>query len=71
MEYKFSFNVGDLVEFTHGHLGASVQRIGLVVERSLKPTRDDMYKIQSNEKYYWICSTRMEMLSEAAKHVSK
>jgi hypothetical protein len=71
MEYKFSFNIGDLVEFIHGHLGASVKRIGLIVERSLKPTRDDMYKIQSNEKYYWICGTRIEMLSKATKGSSK
>jgi len=63
----FHYNIGDLVEFTHGHLGAAATKIGIVIEQSLRMTKDNVYKIRSGEKDYWIPRTRIELLSEAAK----
>ena len=65
------YEIGDLVEFIHGHLGASVTRTGIVIERSYRMTRDNMYKIQSQDKYYWIARPRMTLLSKVTKASSK
>jgi hypothetical protein len=67
----FLYNIGDLVEFTHGHLGASVKRIGIVVEQSLRMTKDNVYKIRTNEKDYFIPRTHITLLSKAGNSTSK
>ena len=68
---SWHFNIGDLVEFIHGRVGASITKTGLVVERSYRMTKDDMYKIRTDEKDYWISRPRITLLSEAVKASSK
>ena len=65
------YNVGDLVEFRYGRLGASVTRVGIVVEQSINYTKDNLYKIKVKEKDYWIRSSHITLLSKASKVASK
>ena len=67
----YSYNVGDLVEFVHGRLGAYIKRTGIVIEQSLKYTRDDMFKIRVGEKDYWMAANQITLLSRAGKTYSK
>jgi hypothetical protein len=67
----FRYDIGDLVEFTHGHLGASIKRIGIITEQSLRMTKDNVYKIRAEEKSYWIPRTMITLLSKATKASSK
>jgi hypothetical protein len=64
---NFRYHAGDLVEFTYGHLGASVKKIGIVIEGSLRMTKDNVFKIRADEKDYWIPRTRITLLSKATK----
>ncbi len=57
------FNVGDLVKFTHGHLGASAQKVGLITEQSYTSSKDNIYKIKTDKKEYWIPRSCIELLS--------
>ena len=68
---KFLYDIGDLVEFTHGRLGASITRIGIVVEQSLRMTKDNVYKIRTNEKDYFIPRTNIKLLSKVGNSTSK
>ena len=65
------YSVGDLVEFKYGRLGASVSRVGIVVEQSINYTKDNLYKIKVKGKDYWIRSSHITLLSKAPKGVSK
>jgi len=65
------YNVGDLVEFNYGRLGASVKLVGIVVEQSINYTKDNLYKIKVKEKDYWIRSSHITLLSKAPKGSSK
>ena len=65
------YNIGDLVEFKYGRLGASVSRVGIVVEQSINYTKDNLYKIKVKGKDYWIRSSHITLLSKAPKGVSK
>ena len=67
----FRYNIGDLVEFRHGHLGASVLKVGVVVEQSYRITRDNMFKILVKDKYYWKSADKITLLSKATKGSSK
>ena len=67
----FCYNIGDLVEFTYGRLGASITRIGIVVGQSLRMTKDNVYRIRTNEKDYFIPRTKIKLLSKVEKDTSK
>jgi len=64
------YNIGDLVEFIHGHLGASIKRTGIVIDAGAQ-RRDKIYKIRAEGKDYWISAPRIEMLSKVVKASSK
>ena len=68
---NFRYNIGDLVKFTHGHLGAAATKIGIVVEQSLRMTKDNVYKIRAEGKDYWIPRTSIELLSKVVSPTSK
>ena len=67
----FRYNIGDLVEFTHGFLGAAAKLTGIVVDQSYKGTKNNVFKIKVKEKYYWISAPRITLLSKAMKAPSK
>jgi len=65
------YNIGDLVEFIHGRLGASITRTGIVIDRSFRFTRDNRYKIRAEGKDYWVARPMITLLSEVTKAGSK
>ena len=68
MSYKFQYDVGDLVEFVEGRLGASRKRTGIVTQQSFRFTKDDRYKIKTQDgKDVWTERWRMTLLSKAVK----
>ena len=69
---NFLYNTGDLVQFTYGHLGASVKKIGVVMEGASQPAAGEkVFKIRAEEKDYWLPASRIEMLSKVVKASSK
>jgi hypothetical protein len=67
----FQYNIGDLVKFTHGHLGASITRTGIVIGQSFRYTKDNVFKIRTEGKDYWVPRTRIELLSKVMDAGSK
>lgn len=68
MSYKFQYDVGDLVEFVEGRLGASRKRTGIVTQQSFRFTKDDRYKIKTEDgKDVWTHRGLMTLLSKATK----
>jgi hypothetical protein len=66
-KYKFHYEVGDLVEFVEGRLGASLKRTGLIIDRVFN-YNEDMYKIRSiNEKDIWTSEGTITLLSKVMK----
>ncbi len=66
-KYKFHYEVGDLVEFVEGRLGASLKRTGLIIDRVFNYS-EDMYKIRSiNEKDIWTSEGTITLLSKVVK----
>jgi|14BtaG_2_1085337.scaffolds.fasta_scaffold185847_2 hypothetical protein len=68
---EFLYDIGDLVQFTYGRLGAVAKKIGFVAEKNRKVTSDTLYKIKAGEKDYWIPTSRIELLSKVVKASSK
>lgn len=67
-ERKWLFNIGDLVQFKHTFLKTYQVKTGVVVEQSLRMTKDNVFKIiASNGKQYWIPAPQITLLSRAGK----
>ena len=69
LEHDFHYQIGDLVQFKHNHLNVIRVLTGIIVERSLRMTRDDMYKIkvENPNRSFWQCRTKLELLSSVVK----
>ena len=68
MSYKFQYDVGDLVEFVEGRVGASRKRTGIIIEQSFRFTKDNKYKIKTEDgKDHWVSRPRLTLLSEVVK----
>ena len=68
MSYDFHYDIGDLVEFVEGRLGASRKQTGIVIEQSFRYTKDDRYKIKTKDgKDVWTHRGLMTLLSKAVK----
>ena len=72
---NFYYNIGDLVKFTivrnteeYKH---HVEKIGIVVEQSLRMTKDNVFRIRANDRDYWIPRPRITLLSKALNPAPK
>ena len=64
----FLYNIGDLVEFVEGRVGASRKRTGIIVAQSFRFTKDNQYNIKTEDgKDHWVSRPRLTLLSEAVK----
>ncbi len=64
----FHYNIGDLVEFVEGRVGASRKRTGIIIEQSFRFTKDNKYKIKTqDDKDYWVSRPRLTLLSKVVK----
>jgi hypothetical protein len=68
---QWHYELGDLVSFktrrqTEEYINFE-NKVGIVVERSLRMTRDNVYRIKTNERDYWVSRPRLTLLSKATK----
>ena len=68
MPAYFHYNIGDLVEFVEGRVGANRRRTGIIIEQSFRFTKDNKYKIKTEDgKDHWVSRPRLSLLSKATK----
>ena len=68
MPAYFEYDVGDLVEFVEGRVGASRRRTGIIIEQSYRFTTDNQYKIKTEDgKDHWVSRPRLTLLSKTTK----
>jgi hypothetical protein len=68
---QWQYELGDLVSFqasrtTEDFLNLE-KKVGIVVARSLRMTKDNVYKIRTEGRDYWISRTGLTLLSKATK----
>jgi|TARA_R100001079_G_scaffold68244_1_gene35857 hypothetical protein len=68
---QWRYDLGDLVSFkvkrwTEEYHDFEI-KIGVVTARSLRMTRDNVYKIKTEGKDYWVSRPRLTLLSKATK----
>ena len=68
---QWHYEVGDLVSFkvkrqTEEYIDFE-NKIGVVIERSLRMTKDNVYKVKTEGKDYWVSRPRLTLLSKATK----
>ena len=68
---QWHYELGDLVSFkvsrqTEEYINIE-NKVGVVIERSLRMTRDNMYRIKTEDKDYWVSRPRLTLLSKATK----
>ena len=64
----FHYNIGDLVEFVEGRVGASRKRTGIIIAQRFRFTTDNQYKIKTEDgKAHWVSRPMLTLLSEVVK----
>ena len=68
---QWRYNLGDLVSFKVSRQTEEYNdfeiKVGIVTARSLRMTRDNVYRIKTEEKDYWVSRPRLTLLSEVVK----
>ena len=68
---QWRYNLGDLVSFKVSRQTEEYNdfeiKVGIVTDRSLRMTRDNVYRIKTEEKDYWVSRPRLTLLSKATK----
>ena len=68
---QWRYELGDLVSFKVSRQTEEYNdfeiKVGIVTARSLRMTRDNVYRIKTEEKDYWVSRPRLTLLSKATK----
>ena len=68
---QWRYNLGDLVSFKVSRQTEEYNdfeiKVGIVTARSLRMTRDNVYRIKTEENDYWVSRPRLTLLSKATK----